>query len=161
MSKWELEGARSGSGQAQIMKGPVGHEIKFGFYSGWQGKNLEVSCLCFECGEKWLRYLLKMFTGFFVVLDGGGRLKQRGGFRGFYTDWVKKKGLGQGWPRTGVKCCLGFGTSFGYRSHRTCWCLGWKGGGKGKAGNEDLGVSGFNSWVDGVASYWDGKAGEK
>lgn len=52
MSKWELEGARSGSGQAQIMKGPVGHEIKFGFYSGWQGKNLEVSCLCFECGEK-------------------------------------------------------------------------------------------------------------
>lgn len=45
MSKWELEEVRSGSGQAQIMKGPVGHKIKFGFYSGWRSKTLEVSYL--------------------------------------------------------------------------------------------------------------------
>ena len=40
-----MEEVRSGSGQAQIMKGSVGHEIKFGFYSGRRGKTLEVSCL--------------------------------------------------------------------------------------------------------------------
>lgn len=42
MSEWGWERVQSVGGQARMLKDRVGHRSKFGFYSEWNGKTLEL-----------------------------------------------------------------------------------------------------------------------